>query len=128
MVPVIEHSRSTVLVGTYSGAVSSIRHSSLTGNSIATAKAPLCDSPCVHMDEIRTRIITDTSSVERQGGSSQFQCVRSWQPDIDGFCLHVNAVLCDSCRMSPQVFIAPPRTIPANDFDFRDAELDSRQA
>jgi hypothetical protein len=42
--------------------------------------------------------------VEGQGGLSQFQCIRSGQPDIDGSCLHVKAVFRDSSRVTPEEF------------------------
>ena len=56
--------------------------------------------------------------MEGHGGLSQFQCIRSGQPDIDGSCLHVKAVFRDSSRVTPEEFIAPRRAIAANNFDF----------
>jgi hypothetical protein len=77
------------------------------------------DASHIHMDEIRTGIVSDPAFVQRECEISEFCCTRSRQANIDGHRLHVETVQGNAMAMSPQVCVAPWSAVSADDVNLR---------
>lgn len=69
------------------------------------------------MDEVRARIITDTSTLKRQSDIAQLSRPHGRYADVDRFTLHVKALLGHARGVRPKELIAPRRAIPADDLN-----------
>lgn len=70
------------------------------------------------MHELLPRIVAYATPMKVQCGITQSGRGNSWQPDVDGHGLHVQAVLSYSRRAAPQKFVAPRRSIAADNVNF----------
>ena len=80
-----------------------------------TAEAPLCDTAGINMNETGTRIVSDASAAKRKSSTSQIECGDSWETYIDCPRLHVETVLGYAGGVGSQEFVAPWRTVAADD-------------
>lgn len=71
------------------------------------------------MDEIGGTIVTDPAAMQFKRGVPHDRGWNSGQTNVDGFCLHVEAVLGDArVRVSvPQILVAPRRAVSTDDIN-----------
>jgi hypothetical protein len=77
------------------------------------------DAPHVDVYKIGSRIVADTSSMQRKGCIPE-SCGRNpGHANVDGHGLHVETVASDTVSMSPEEFVAPRRAIATEDVDLK---------
>jgi hypothetical protein len=69
----------------------------------------------VHVNEIRSRIISYTATPEGQRRVPELQSRRTGKTDVDSFRLHMKAVLGHTDRVRAKILIAFRRAISADD-------------
>src|SRR6476659_3828153 len=77
-------------------------------------KLPAPDAAHIDMHKIRSYVVADTASMQRQGSIPQLCDRNPGYPNIDRHCLHVETVAGDSVSMSAEEFVAPGRSVPAD--------------
>ena len=71
------------------------------------------------MDEPGARIIADSSTVQHDRSVAQGKCIDARNANVDGVCLHVQAVSGYTGRASAEELVAPWAAIATDDVDFR---------
>jgi hypothetical protein len=72
----------------------------------------------VDVHKIGRGVIPRASAVQRQSDIAELGRTTVCDPDINGHRLHVQAVLCDTVSVAPQVLITPRRSVTANNVNF----------
>src|SRR5579872_3500966 len=76
---------------------------------------PAPDAAQVHVNEVGRRIVTDTAALKRQGGVPKSRRFHTRQANVDGLCLHVQALLSNAGSVGAQILVRLRRAIAAND-------------
>src|ERR1700746_3617923 len=71
------------------------------------------------MHEIRSSVVADTTTMQRQGSVPQLCRGSPGHPDVDGHCLHVETVAGHAMSMNAEKFIAPRRAVAADDINLK---------
>jgi hypothetical protein len=79
---------------------------------------PAADAAYIHMHKLFPCVIAHAAPVKVQCGIAQSACRNSRQPDVNSHGLHVQAVLGHRRRAAPEKFVAPRRSIAADNIDF----------
>jgi len=72
----------------------------------------------VYVYKIGRGVISHASAVQRQSDIAELGRSNVWDPYINGHRLHVQAVLCDTVSVAPQILITPRRSVTANNVNF----------
>jgi len=83
------------------------------------AQLPTPDAPHVHVHEIRSSVVADTTTMEREGSVPQLCGGNPGYPDVDSHCLHVETVAGHAMSMNAEKFIAPRRAVAADDINLK---------
>jgi hypothetical protein len=83
------------------------------------AQLPAPDAPHVHVHEIRSCVVADTTTMQRQGSVPQLCGGNPGHPNVDGHCLHVETVAGHAMSMSTKKFIAPRCAVAADDINLK---------
>lgn len=70
------------------------------------------------MNEAGNGVVAHAAAAEREGGVSKGQCLDAGQADIDGFGLHVEALLGYAGGVGPQILVGLGAAVAANNLDF----------
>ena len=73
----------------------------------------------IHVNEIRSSVVSDTAPVKGKCGIADHGRPRSWQTYIDGLGLHVQAVLGNARGVRAKILVAPRCPIAADDLNLR---------
>ncbi len=80
---------------------------------------PTSSSADIHMDKVRPGVVSDSTLVQPERQIAKFGGAGSWQPNIDGPGLHVEAVQGNAMAMAPQVCVAPWSAVSADQVNLR---------
>ena len=80
---------------------------------------PAAHAPHIHVDEVGSAIVTDSSTMQAQRGITHRYGWNPRQPKIDRFSLHVKAVTgyARMCVSRTQKLVAPGRAVSADNVD-----------
>lgn len=83
------------------------------------AVLPFADRADVDVDELADGVVADAASAEAEGGIAQDAGLDAGDPDVDGFCEHVLAVLGDAGGGGPgaEIVVALRGSVAADDVD-----------
>lgn len=78
---------------------------------------PAANGPEIHVDKLRLGIVAHTAAMQTESCVTQTSGRNAWHANVDRFAEHVLAVLGNTDGGATQKFIAPRRTVAANDVD-----------
>lgn len=88
------------------------------GYAHTTESLPVPHASHIHVNEIGSGVVSDTTAAKQDSQIAKLGRVYSWQPDVNRFGLHVQARLGNPGRARPQILVRRRRSIPANHIDF----------